>query len=80
MRSGAVAVLLLAVAMPSMANAGQYFVYAGSDTSEPSSGTPERVNPGRPAPQPSTSQGIYGWRALAPSEFMKVPVLLASGQ
>ncbi|HEY2007428.1 MAG TPA: lactonase family protein [Rhizomicrobium sp.] len=62
MRSGALAGLLLAVVMPSMANAGQYFVYAGSYTSEPSSGTPPLVNPGRPAPQPSTSQGIYGWR------------------
>jgi hypothetical protein len=42
MSSGAVAGLL-AVAMPSMANAGQYFCYAGSYTSEPSSGTPPRV-------------------------------------
>lgn len=62
MRSGAVAGLLLAMAMPSMANAGQYFVYVGSYTAEPSSGTPPRVVPGRPAAQPSTSQGIYGWR------------------
>ena len=62
MRSGALAGLLVAMAMPCAANAGQYFVYVGSYTAEPSSGTPPRVVPGRPAPQPSTSQGIYGWR------------------
>ncbi|HEX4636556.1 MAG TPA: beta-propeller fold lactonase family protein [Rhizomicrobium sp.] len=62
MRLEVVASLLLALAMPSIASAEQYFVYAGSYTAEPSSGTRLRVIPGRPAPQPSTSQGIYGWR------------------
>lgn len=55
-------VVAVAMAMPSIANAEQYFVYIGSYTAEPSSGTPPRVVPGRPAPPPSTSQGIYGWR------------------
>jgi len=59
-----------------MADAGQYFVHAGPYTGQPSSGTPPRVIPGRPAPQPSSSQGIYGWRfdtatmALAPPDLV----------
>jgi 6-phosphogluconolactonase len=56
--------LLLAATLilPCSAYAQQYFVYVGSYTAEPSSGVLPRALPGRPVPQPSTSQGVYGWR------------------
>src|ERR1019366_2294729 len=54
--------LAVALVLPGTAVAQQYFVYVGTYTAEPSSGTPPRIVPGRPAAQPSTSQGIYGWR------------------
>jgi DNA-binding beta-propeller fold protein YncE len=64
MRAGAVPRLLLvaALVLPGIAVAQQYFVYVGTYKAQPSSGTPPRIAPGRPVAQPSTSQGIYGWR------------------
>jgi hypothetical protein len=64
MTRGVVLGLLLAVALllPGTAVARQYFVYVGTYSAEPSSGRPPRIVPGRPAAQPSTSQGIFGWR------------------
>jgi 6-phosphogluconolactonase len=54
--------ILAALAFSNPADATQYFVYAGSYTAEPSSGRPPVLPPGRAAPPPSTSKGIYGWR------------------
>ena len=56
------ALLAVALVLPGTAVAQQYFVYVGTYTSEPSSGAPPPVVPGRPASPPSTSQGIYAWR------------------
>ncbi|MEP7355729.1 MAG: lactonase family protein [Anaerolineales bacterium] len=53
---------LAALVFSSSASAMQYFVYVGSYTAEPSSGTPPTLAAGRAAPSPSTSKGIYGWR------------------
>src|SRR5579872_5362877 len=54
--------LAVALVLPGTSVAQQYFVYVGTYTAEPSSGTPPRIVPGRPASPPSTSQGIYAWR------------------
>jgi 6-phosphogluconolactonase len=61
------AALLISVSVAA-ANAAELFVYVGSYTAEPSSGrpaAPPAARPGaaaRPAPEPSTSKGIYAWR------------------
>src|SRR6185312_3668398 len=54
--------VLATLAFSGHALAAQYFVYAGSYTAEPSSGTAPALPAGRAAPPPSTSKGIYGWR------------------
>jgi 6-phosphogluconolactonase (cycloisomerase 2 family) len=52
----------VALVLPRTAVAEQYFVYVGTYTAEPSSETPPRIVPGRPAAQLSASQGVYDWR------------------
>ncbi len=59
----AAALMLFGVA--GTADAAELFVYVGSYTAEPSSDRPPAPPPagaGRPAPEPSTSKGIYAWR------------------
>ena len=54
--------LMVAPAACGSAYGTQYFVYAGTYTAEPSPGPRPASQSGRPAPPPSTSKGIYGWR------------------
>lgn len=59
---------LLFIVSSTAGQAAELFVYVGSYTAEPSSGRPAAPPPARPgaaarpAPEPSTSQGIYAWR------------------